>query len=219
MTYNELKRCIDEYHKKVRPSFDNVFKELEKEYKDATITGNFDDLVRHIVKGWNGKVHNHQRRMPKTSAEAAVLAFSGFTWRYSPKNTTFEDLYAEVEKRMKGIPFCQGPLTVYDVSLRIGKCLGIEPKVFVYLSAGAKIGARRLLNQKKLKNIESVSFFPSPLCNEPCIYIEDILCTFKDVFLPPNDKDYKSIDNILTNISCISCNSNRKPSISCHQIS
>jgi len=205
---------IKDYQVYVQPSFDKVLNDLKAEYEEAKKTGKYDDLTRHILKGWSKeeakdgqRIHGHQRRMPNDSLKKAIKAFNGFFTCFNPIGCTFEDLYDEVKRRLTGIPFCEGPLTVYDVAIRIGWIFGILPKVYVYLNSGALVGAKRLLGKKSLPFRIPVSDFPAPLCNVPSIYIEDILCTFKDAFLPKSDPDYKTVSQILGIGSC-----NAKPS-------
>lgn len=222
MTATELSKMIDGYNKKVRPSFDKVLFYLNDEFNEEQKTGNYDDdFIRHIVKGWKKgesadkekRIHSHQNRMPGNSLKKGIERLNNFFIVFKPNEVTFEDLYDDVKRRFAGIYFCQGPLTVYDVALRIGNMYGIEPKVYVYLCSGAMKGAKRLLGKSNLPYRVPVSMFPAPLCNEPSMYIEDMLCTFKDVFLPKSDKDYKNIDHILGLDSKCRC---LKPHSGCH---
>ncbi len=174
----DLLTIIRTYNIKNKPSFDEVFRKLKAEYDTIEVNDSYDDFVRHVVKGWPGHVHGHQRRMPQKSLEQAVTAMRGFNWNLSP-TTTFEELYADITHRFKDIPFCRGPLVCYDVSMRIGQLFGIEPQELVYLSNGALKGAKRLMGTPLSATILR-SEVPAPLCNEPSIYIEDILCTFKE---------------------------------------
>ena len=101
-------------------------------------------------------------------------------WERSYNN--FEELYDTVEKEimnLKGV----GPLTVFDVSKRIGNVLRIEPIEYIYISRGAKKGAENLLGEKikeeRLPVEKFKRFFPSlsPL------HIENVLCILKGYFI------------------------------------
>ena len=201
----DLNNMITVYNQYFRCRFDGVFRELKKEFANLTLQGNHvnDDFIRHIIKGWSQNenvyygIHGHQRRMPGQSLAAGIRAFDSFNWNLSANTTNFEQLYDDVCSRFKGIYFCKGPLTCYDVAMRIGQLFGIEPKDKVYLNCGALEGAKLLLKKKRLPGIIDRAQFPAPLCYEGSIYIEDILCTFKDTFRSKNDPKYRSVDEII----------------------
>ena len=200
-----MNKVVTNYHQKCQKDFDGVFSELNKEFDNLTLQGNHvnDDFIRHIIKGWSQNenvyygIHGHQRRMPEQSLAAGIRAFDSFNWNLSANTTNFEQLYDDVRNRFKGIYFCEGSLTRYDVAMRIGQLFGIEPKDKVYLNCGALEGAKLLLKKKRLPGIIDRAQFPAPLCNERPIYIEDILCTFKDTFRSKNDPKYRSVDEII----------------------
>lgn len=202
MNTNYLQKMIIAYKKSFQVCFDDVFLELKKEFDNLKGNGGNDDFIRHIIKGWNKgenpkyRIHGHQRRMPDKSLMAGINALKGLNWKLSASSTTFEQLYQEICNWFNGIVFCQGLLTCYDVAMRIGQLFGIEPTDKVYLSCGALVGARRLLGKPQTHIIDKSSL-PAPLSKERSIYIEDILCIFKDVFLPKNHPEYRSIDEIL----------------------
>ena len=205
MNTTDMKKTIAAYKKTFKRDFNNVFICLKNEFNPNSIN---DSFLRHIIKGWEHSpqgepgIHGHQRRMPDGSLRQAVMKLRNLNWSSLSKKTPFEDLYKEICKLFDGIAFCQGPLVCYDVAMRIGQLYGIKPDKYVYLSNGAKEGARRLLGKKRLPDIIERSEFPQPLCNEKSIYIEDILCTFKDAFLAPTDSKYRSVDDILNNTIC-----------------
>lgn len=209
LTKKELTTIIAGYKKFIRPNYYDAASRLSKELKVAKSKGKYDDLVRHIVKGWDDKKFSHQYRMTKKSMEKAVIAMNGFNWNMNPVSMNFESLYQDVERRMKGIPFCQGHLTIYDITKRIGLLYGIEPQSSVYLHRGAMVGAKRLLGKNKLPHTLLRTDFPSPLCNESSIFIEDILCVFKDTFLPISDKNHVKANTILGRNP--SCNNPKSP--------
>ena len=208
LSTKEMQNVVTKYHQNCQKRFDGVFLELKKEFDNLTLKGNHvnDDFIRHIIKGWsknenvNYGIHGHQRRMPKGSLDEGIKALATFNWNLSASSISFEDLYEEVSKRFMGIRFCHGSLVCYDVSMRIGQLFGIEPKDKVYLNCGALEGAKLLLGEKSLPLIIDRVVFPSPLCNECSIYIEDILCIFKDAFRDKNDPKYRSVDEIIDKI-------------------
>ena len=95
----------------------------------------------------------------------------------------FEQLYDFVASVIAGISGI-GPLTVYDTARRIGHLFDepIYPQKYVYLSAGAMDGAKVLLESNKLEFREPASLFVPFFGNLPSIFVEDILCIYKDSF-------------------------------------
>jgi hypothetical protein len=90
--------------------------------------------------------------------------------------SSFEDLYSKVDDaigQIRGI----GPLLVYDTTLRLGARANRCPKL-VYLHAGARAGARVLLNGP-LPRTQDVSQFPAELQDFEPVELEDLLCIFK----------------------------------------
>lgn len=127
----------------------------------------------------------HGRRMPWINTREAVdkLIASSII---SNKFTDFEALHAEVGRILKGINFAQGPLTVYDTALNIGYILKVLPKKKIYLYAGAWDGAKIIASifNFPIRHIMNVSVWqaPSLFPGIDSMYIEDILCVFKDIF-------------------------------------
>lgn len=97
----------------------------------------------------------------------------------------FEELYDFVSSVIGGISGI-GPLTVYDTAKRIGHLFDepIYPKMYVYLNAGALDGAKALLGRNDLKFREPITLFEPYFGTFPSIFIEDILCIFKNEFCP-----------------------------------
>lgn len=94
----------------------------------------------------------------------------------------FEELYDFIRSVIGTISGI-GPLTVYDTARRLGHLFDtpIYPQMYVYLAAGAKEGAKSLLGPKELKFRESIDLFRPYFGTFPSIFIEDMLCIFKDV--------------------------------------
>ncbi len=147
-------------------------------------TNNQDDLISAIrvasmSENHLGKRNNHQRRLKMKDLKYFTenLMKKEAEIRTSGK---FEKLLTIVEScKVKG----NGELTCYDVANRIGCKIGVYPKK-VYLHAGTKKGAERLLGFKiRKKHIEKLDL-PDPLRDSSltCAEIEDILCIYKEKF-------------------------------------
>lgn len=96
----------------------------------------------------------------------------------------FEELYDFVRSVIGEITGI-GPLTIYDTAKRIGHLLqpAIYPKQYVYLAAGAMDGAKKLLGAKSLEFREPTHLFTPYFGTLSSIFIEDMLCIFKDYFI------------------------------------
>lgn len=135
-----------------------------------------DEVWKKIVRG------GHQRRMTKEVEKKMITILKG-QFLLSFQYQDFEDIYANVERligNVKGV----GRLTLYDVSRRIGHVLvpSIYPKKYVYLSQGAKVGADKLLG-RPVQYREPTTVFAKFFGTLDSIYIEDILCIYKDYFV------------------------------------
>jgi hypothetical protein len=138
----------------------------------------------------NGKHHNHQSKVDITArrkfgrkiikrAEAGRLDLSDFD--------AFHDTLDFIK------PYGIGPVTVYDVAIRVAAFLDISPRS-VYMHAGVRQGcialgaalirqggeARLMLRARHDK--VPVSLFPHPLDGMAADDVEDILCTYREVF-------------------------------------
>lgn len=129
-------------------------------------------------RGKNGKMHNHQSKVREVNRQALAIriltripaAHRGFT--------DFDDLHDEIEELA---PPGIGPVTIYDVSVRISAYLGIEPAT-LYLHAGVRQGWEALTSQKSngLKRIKH-QYLPKQLRVLPADEVEDFLCTYRSV--------------------------------------
>ena len=142
------------------------------------------------------RIH-HGQRMPWLNTYQAVVAIEkseilGTTY------SSFEDLYDAVKSAFKGIPFAQGNLTVYDTARNLALFIGgnISPRDYVYLAAGAKVGAEALLGRKikdfriKVEEFKNVGLYPALNAEE----IEDLLCVYKSVFIKMRQKNVTNKD-------------------------
>ena len=92
----------------------------------------------------------------------------------------FSDLHKVVSRcKVRGI----GKLCIYDTADRIGAFLGIRPDK-IYLHAGTKDGAEKLLGRKLRCDCISKKDLPDAFQREDlsCAEIEDILCRYKKYF-------------------------------------
>lgn len=112
----------------------------------------------------------------------------------------FEELYDFIRSiigSIKGI----GLLTIYDTARRIGHLLvpAICPKMYVYLAAGAKDGAEALLGIKNLKFREPIDLFKPYFGTLASVFIEDILCIYKNTFIMAQNNNSNIGNNMANN--------------------
>lgn len=125
------------------------------------------------------KRHGHQRRLTKNVLNKYADNLLKRK-REIRKANNFDALYKIASDcANKGI----GKLTIYDTAHRVGKFLNISPDK-IYLHAGTKLGAQKLLGQigsKRciVKSELPVEFQIEQLNEEE---IEDILCIYKRLF-------------------------------------
>ena len=118
-------------------------------------------------------LHNHTfvDRALKILAGTGFVGFTG----------SFEDLYDYVES----LGITKGRLLLYDLTRRIGACLGIYPKDFVYLQWGSLAGATILHNKGYITLPNPCGFrvptsvFASVFPGIDSMDIENILCIHK----------------------------------------
>ena len=129
--------------------------------------------------------HPHQWWMTNKSSYrkriAAMLIRAGIkSWQFP----NFEELY----DHLTILGFMPGTLYHYDLARRIGHCLSINPKDYVYLHQGALTGAQILdkkghisLPQNWSVRVET-SIFSTCFPNVNSIDIENMLCIYKKYF-------------------------------------
>lgn len=121
----------------------------------------------------NGKRHPHQYRIPTSAlveARERLLAtnFSAIS--------NFDELHQLIKSKISNIHKI-GPLTVYDISHRIGIFLKIEPE-HIYFHRGTTTGAKALgldISQGKV----SKEKLPFPFQKLAAHELEDCLCIYK----------------------------------------
>lgn len=152
----------------------------------------FPTAVQRAVeaRAEDGKHHNHQSKVDITArrlfGRRIIRAGSGGRLPVDD----FDDLHDRLnELKPHGI----GPVTVYDTAIRVAAFLGIEPES-VYLHAGVRQGLKALdialsrsyasvsLTHWLRSDKVPLSAFPTPLCDLRADDVEDILCTYREVF-------------------------------------
>jgi hypothetical protein len=132
-----------------------------------------------LAKDERGKTHSHQRRI-KNPGTTLEKFYENLTTRKDDilQAPDFEALLKIVEEcRVKGV----SEVCCYDTANRIGSYLGIFPQM-IYLHAGSRVGAHRLLGTRVRSRSISVQDLPGALQNSSLTpgEIEDLLCIYKD---------------------------------------
>lgn len=106
-----------------------------------------------------------------------------------PACETFEELYLQVKSDMGKIHGI-GPLTIYDIALRIGFLYDdpLLPQDYVYIQAGARKGIINLSSNPAYRSLfparvwkagaYSIADFTAAFGTLESMYIEDFLCVF-----------------------------------------
>jgi hypothetical protein len=126
----------------------------------------------------SGKRHPHQYRIPGHALEEAERVLLA-NLQQLRSCSTFDELLGLVEQLTDPI-YKIGPLTVYDISLRIGARLRLEPEL-VYLHRGTRDGAHRLGLDWRSNALEPAAL-PAPLQVLKPHEVEDVLCIYKHWF-------------------------------------
>jgi hypothetical protein len=159
----------------------------------CSVAPDFPTAVRRAVEARDaqGKHHNHQSKVDIIARRKFGNKIIKRANRGSLPMDDFDDLH-DVLDHIK--PYGIGPVTVYDVAVRIGAFLHIEP-YSVYMHAGVRQGAKALVDALRRQGWEGlgsldphrdhipVQSFPHPLNNMKADDVEDILCTYREVFL------------------------------------
>jgi hypothetical protein len=157
----------------------------------------FPTAVRRAVEARdaNGKHHNHQSKVDITARRKFGLRIIRRAGRGALPMGDFDDFHDALDSIK---PYGIGPVTVYDTAIRIAAFLDIKPHS-VYLHAGVRQGLKAmcgaLLRQGYVESSPNevelicrqdkvpVRWFPHPLNGMDADDIEDILCTYREVFL------------------------------------
>jgi hypothetical protein len=146
-------------------------------------------------RGEDGKMHNHQTRVPEAIREEfgseCRLQRRNIDLTMKSKMDKFDALHDLLDSiKPKGI----GPVTLYDVATRIGAFLGVDP-TSLYLHAGVREGINLLndgengayFDRKEWSKIERVpqdrlrGIWPE-FSALPPDEVEDLLCTYRNAF-------------------------------------
>jgi hypothetical protein len=167
----------------------------------------FATAVRRAVEARdaNGKHHNHQSKVDITARRkfGASIVSQKKHIKAIPLSVEFDwlthfDVLHDTIDSLK--PYGIGPVTVYDVAVRLGAFMGIEPKQ-VYMHAGVRQGLKALedalhrrwqdpmvesptmdlIGAHKLPRVP-MYLFPKPFRDMRADDVEDILCTYREVF-------------------------------------
>ena len=123
----------------------------------------------------DGKMHNHQSRVPMV----ILLEYGKVLLRSRARYCrSFHQLLRVCERSaIKGI----GPVTAYDVATRLAAYLRLEPDR-VYLHAGVKEGAEALGVKTRGKEFIFVEELPEPLHDLTADEAEDFICVYRTLF-------------------------------------
>lgn len=131
--------------------------------------------VAALAQSPSGKRFSHQRRLPGSVLARARLELQRSIENIRPA-ATFDDLHAEVQNIVGGIPGI-GELYVYDTAVRIGVKRQLSPK-HVYIHAGVREGAR-MCGLDPTRTKIPMSDLPNALRTLEPNEVEDILCIYK----------------------------------------
>lgn len=153
----------------------------------------------------DGKMHNHQSRVPLL----ILLAFRdriihhraniengvGDRSRHNALDNNFDWMHDYLKHHLA--PPGIGPVTNYDVAVRLGAYLKAEP-VNLYLHAGVREGwfalcqAIQWETPKDAGRITRINW-PRSLRSMPADEVEDFLCTYRDIFPNLSRRSYEEI--------------------------
>lgn len=133
----------------------------------------------------NGKMHNHQskvRETARTELADKICAEKAYVRRID----SFDELHDFIDGAK---PWGIGPVTVYDVAVRVGAFLKLEPES-LYLHAGVRAGWIALLPlepfgfARRWAGIERLrpESWPEELRVLKADDLEDFLCTYRTIF-------------------------------------
>lgn len=180
---------------------------LVRDWKMRTAPGGGLDVKRDDVVTWcaeapswrvavyravasrrpSGKMHNHQSKVKESDRSW----FGDLILREWPTaNNGWPRSFDEFHDRLVEIrPHGIGPVTTYDVAVRIGAFLKLEPES-LYLHAGVRQGWLELLPvepfgfRRRWAGIERIepSLWPEEFTGWKADELEDFLCTYRELF-------------------------------------
>lgn len=174
MNQKKLKDIILHYRKYRNESPETWFLHCEKQNSLEEAI-----YVAAVARNHEGKKNKHQWRLKNIDLEKFGVALVDKETEIRDC-TSFDELLQKVQKyKTLGI----GKLTVYDTAERIGTYLKIYPDK-IYLHAGTKIGAEKILNKQLKGTYIHKEDLPEAfqIADLTCGEIEDILCMYKNAF-------------------------------------
>jgi hypothetical protein len=144
--------------------------------------GTADEALRRAVRSKrpNGKMHNHQSKVSLALPKFEYVLMQNLSKLEA--SGSFERLHRVMDKiRPEGI----GPMTVYDVAVRFGAYLSLEPDR-IYVHAGTLAGLKALdiriyPGDYGIRTVAMKSL-PYLLRNRRPDDVEDFLCTYRMAF-------------------------------------
>lgn len=160
----------------------------------CAVAPDFPTAVLRAVeaRGADGKHHNHQSKVDLTARRLFGRKIIKRAARGSLDLEDFDNLHMKLDEiRPPGI----GPVTVYDVAVRIAAFMEIEP-YSVYMHAGVRQGYKAMMDallridypkagwyQRNMRRDKiPVNNFPKPWDAMKADDVEDMLCTYREVF-------------------------------------
>jgi len=173
-----MNNLIEEYNNSGR-IFMNELKEFYFTCSDL------NEAIKRAALGQNHKnvMDEHQWHIGYTTAKIALEELMKYH-RMLRSTKHFSELFKITEK-VRAKTYGIGDLWSYDTALRIGFKLKIYPDK-VYLQRGAREGARKLFNRKRIlgraldKSVFTENF--QELEELQCYEIENFLCCYKSKF-------------------------------------
>lgn len=123
--------------------------------------------------------HSHQWCIAKHVYPEAKQLLLGAKGQLS-RSRSFAELHHLVDQAIGGIHGA-GPLFVYDVAARLGLFLQLQAEL-IYLHAGTKIGARKLLAVPRLGQTLGIEKLPKVLHSLTPAELESFLCIYAKDF-------------------------------------
>lgn len=192
--------------KETLDNLDAIVRDFKWRYKDRNKTDqvvkfcaeapDFATAVRRAVEARDadGKHHNHQSKVDITARRKFGSKIIALANRGALDLSDFDRMHDKMDERK---PYGIGPVTVYDTAIRIAAFLGIEPNS-VYLHAGVRQGYKAMCEamMRSLGTTDQfllawgytkaskvpLDVFWSPLHRLKADDVEDILCTYREVF-------------------------------------
>lgn len=181
-------------------------KKTDQVIKFCAESTTLDQAIERAVRARDaaGKHHNHQSKVDLHARIefGAIIARGRKDWLgrvHAAKEDGLEWLtpFDAMHDWFDSVkPYGIGPVTVYDVAVRVGAFLEVEPEQ-VYMHAGVRQGLKALCEALerqgppykpsdlhgawKLPRVP-MYLFPKPLNKMRADDVEDILCTYREVF-------------------------------------